>query len=272
MVQAMETGAKPQGKIAEANGLRLNYLDWGNSSAPDMLLVHGMTGNSRAWDFFANALREEYHILALDQRGHGDSEWPADHSYTTRSLVSDIDAFVDALKLEKFVYIGHSMGAHNGLGYASRRPQKVGKLVLVDHGPARENPSNFGPSPQSFASIDDLVDWYQQTNKIQSREVLRHRALWSAKLGANGMYEFKHDPEIRAGWVCEDLWGIMPKVTCPTLLLRGGESTSMSREYAERTVKALAEGQLQEIPGAGHSIMLDQPARFEEAVRKFLAQ
>ena len=274
MAQGLETAAKSYDKIVSVNGLKLHYLDWGNAGSPDMLLVHGMTGNAHAWDFFAVALREQFHIIALDQRGHGESEWPSDHSYTTKSLVADLDAFVNEVNLEKLTYIGHSMGAHNGLGYASLRPNKVERLVLVDHGPARETPTpaNYSAAPDSFATIDELVDWYQQTNKIASREILRHRAQWSTELGSDGRLHYKHDPVIRTGWDCEDLWGIMPRVTCPTLLLRGGESASVSPTYAERTVKALSKGNLKELPRAGHSIMLDQPALFEEAVREFLAQ
>jgi esterase len=270
----MVTEVKPRDKFADVSGLKLHYLEWGTEGSPKMLLVHGMTGNGHAWDTFARSLMDEYHILALDLRGHGDSEWSKEQAYKTKDLVAEIDGFVDGLSLDRFVYVGHSMGAHNGLGYASMRPDKVEKLVMVDYAPARENPITqpAAPAPDSFSSIDEVVASYQQNNRTTPPETLRQRATWSTRRGDDGMYRFKHDPAVRINWDSEDLWGIVSKVSSPTLLMRGGESTSISQEYALKAVKALPKGQFVEIPGAGHSIMLDQPKAFEDAVRSFLSQ
>src|SRR6202165_486949 len=107
------------------NGLRLHYLDWPREGAPTMLLVHGFAGHALSWDVFGAAMSRHFNVIALDQRGHGDSEW-ADE-YTTEHSVSDLAEFITALELERVVLVGHSMGARNSIVYLSRHLQRVEK-------------------------------------------------------------------------------------------------------------------------------------------------
>src|SRR5262245_62675297 len=78
-----------QDRTIEANGLRLHYLDWGNDAAPPMLLLHGFSGHAHTWDAFARAMRSRYRVLALDQRGHGDSDRARNGAYTVDDHVGD---------------------------------------------------------------------------------------------------------------------------------------------------------------------------------------
>ncbi len=260
-----------QDKFVDVGGLNLHYLDWGSQDKPDILLVHGMTGNCHDWDGFVAKVREDYHILALDQPGHGDSDWYKESGYKTKDYLGALEGFVDAIGLGSFIYIGHSMGAHNGLAYTASHPDRVKKLVMVDFGPAREFPSgSWTQPPQSFDSVEEVFGWLKQGRDTTPHEVLKEKALWRTKQMPSGKYVFKHDPTVSNAWDCQDLWSEAPKVSCPTLVMRGGESASVSTEYLKRAAAALPKGHYVEIPGAGHSIMLDQLEPFTAEVSSFL--
>lgn len=268
----MVVEVSPKDESVRVEGINLHYLDWGNHDKPAMLLVHGMTGNCRDWDGFARELQADYHIIALDQPGHGDSDWSKDGAYRTRHYLATIEGFVDKLALGRFLYIGHSMGAHNGIAYAARHSDRVEKLALVDFGPAREFPSqSWAPPPADFGSLEEVFQWLKQGRDTTPKETLREKARWRTKQLPNGRYAFKHDVVVSESWDCEDLWAELPKVVCPTLMMRGGESTSITTEFSKKVALTLPKGQFVEIPGAGHSIMLDKPAEFTAAVRSFLA-
>ena len=102
--------AEPTDKTVELNGLKFHYLDWGNPHLPDLLFLHGTAQQGHSWDFSALALHNRFHCMALDQRGHGDSEWDPDGNYGAPTYVPDVEAFVDTVGPEDFVMVGHSMG------------------------------------------------------------------------------------------------------------------------------------------------------------------
>src|SRR5436309_2893817 len=115
--------------------MRFHYLDWGTPGRPSMLFLHGGGLNAHTWDLVCAALRTERHCLALDQRGHGDSEWSPEMDYATESHVADLDAFVDRLGFDRFVLVGMSLGGANALAWAGGHSQRLAGLVLVDVGP-----------------------------------------------------------------------------------------------------------------------------------------
>ena len=135
----MTTQVQPQSKTVSANGHTLHYLDWGNVGKPVALLVHGLRGHAHSWDDVSAALCDDFQVLALDQRGRGDSDWAKDGDYTTSAYVADLAGFVDALGLDKFVLVGHSMGGRNSMAYAGQNPGKLEKLVIVDVGPVLDS-------------------------------------------------------------------------------------------------------------------------------------
>ncbi len=131
----MTTGTMPQDKSVTANGLKLHYLDWGTVGKPPMVLLHGLRGHAHSWDDVSAAMCRDFHVLALDQRGRGDSDWAPDGDYTTPAYVADLAAFSEILGLASFVLVGHSMGGRNSIAFTARYPEKANKLVLVDIGP-----------------------------------------------------------------------------------------------------------------------------------------
>src|SRR5215467_6259012 len=115
------------------NGLRLHVLDWGGEGRTPLLLLHGFTGHAHAWDTLSIALQPHFHVYALDQRRHGDSD-PAE-VYNPAVAFDDIGGVVDQLGLSSMVLVGLSMGGRNAIYFTSKRPEAVQKLVIVDIGP-----------------------------------------------------------------------------------------------------------------------------------------
>ena len=112
-----ENSQEPSDKYVEVDGLRLHYLDWGNSDAQPMILMHGLQDCARSWDAFAMNVCSEYHVIALDSRGHGDSDWTDPKHYGFQDYVSDLEELVKQLELDKVILVGHSAD----FGMAMRR-------------------------------------------------------------------------------------------------------------------------------------------------------
>ena len=268
---------QPEDKFINANGLTLYYLGWGKTDATPMLLLHGIGSNAHHWDFFARSIQPDYHILALDQRGHGDSDWAAD--YAPKCFVLDIEAFVAELGLDNIVLIGHSMGGINAIIYAAQNPEKVNKLVIVDIGPelaaagVERMQQGWANEPESFSSEEEAVQYMKQNDPWQSDAFAQHQVKYSFKRSEAGRLIFKYDKalcrnEIRSS---EWLWEYIEQIVCPTLLIHGRESDLLTAESARRTVNALAFGSLLDIDNAGHNVPGDNPAAFESTVKRFLA-
>ena len=158
-----EREAVPEDRYVEANGMRFHYLDWGNEGAPDMLLLHGFAQTCHSWDFVALAFCDRFHVVSLDQRGHGDSDWAGDGDYSPETQQVDIAAVVNAIGLENFVLMGLSMGGRNSFTYAATHPEDIRALVVVDAGPQNmrsgsQNIRNFVQLEDELDSVDDFVE------------------------------------------------------------------------------------------------------------------
>ena len=136
------TTVKAQEKHVTINGVRLRYLDWGTSGKMPLVCLHGHVSQAHIWDEFAKAMSPHYHVLAVDQRGHGGSQW-AETGYARDRFVEDLAAFVDTLGLSKFILVGLSMGGWHSLLYTADHPERVERIVIVDIAPE--------PSPKAVA-------------------------------------------------------------------------------------------------------------------------
>ncbi|MBI3329163.1 MAG: alpha/beta hydrolase [Nitrospinae bacterium] len=274
----------PQDRYIDADGLRLHYLDWGNEAAPPMILLHGFTGHAHTWDTFAQAMCDQFHVLALDQRGHGDSDWAKDGAYTIEDHATDIAEFHDQLMLDPVVLIGLSMGGRNAIMYTGIHPGKVEKLVIVDIGPdidprgAERVRRTAAEAPEEFASIDEAMAYlrrYAARTSAAAEAAMRHRVEHGVKRLPHGKYTWKYDKFLRdqrrqGGTPQADLWPVVRRIKVPTLILRGSESDVFSPDTARRMHELIPGSRLVEIPGAGHSIPADAPEAFERTVREFL--
>lgn len=267
-------------KTADARGLRFTYYKWGKPGLTPMVVLHGLTGLARMWDVFAAAFQDEYHIFVPDQRGHGDTSWPEPPSYAGDDYVEDVRALADIWDLERFVLVGLSMGAHNTLGFASKYPERVMKAVAIDIPPSFQNRNPTAgqrrgpeqPPQMEFDSVEEMVRQARQANQIASEDMIRHRVTNNARQLPSGKWTWKYSPDAPRLWSPEDLWDRLPQISAPTLVVRGGLSSVLPQEVAEREAAAIPNGRLVVIEGSGHPVPMDRPAELEAAVRAFLSE
>ena len=271
---------KLEDRYINVNGLRLHYLDWGGGEQA-MLLLHGFTTTAHAWDSFAPAFSGHYHVLSLDQRGHGESQWAENADYTTEDHLVDIAGFVDVLNLKDLVVVGHSMGGRNAMMYAGCFPHKVARLILVDSRPDNDPIASQALRqlltiiPEEIGSIDELASELGRLYPYLSGEMCRHLASHGLRQTPNGKLRPKYDLRMReqsqrAGYGVSDLWLFYQQIACPILIIRGVESPILSRETAQRMCQANPNARLAEIEGATHMPPQENPVAFEQAVRQFL--
>jgi len=264
-------------------GMRFHYLDWGTAGLPPVLFLHGGGLNVHTWDLVCAALKIERHCLALDQRGHGDSEWSPEMDYATESHAADLDAFVDHLGLDRFVLVGMSLGGANGLAWAGAHSQRLAALVLVDVGPETRQAgvrkiAAFTSEATPLDSVEDFVTRALAFNPRRNATLLRRSLLHNLRRMPDGKWMWKYDQRHRGRGVDPAaverrrrlLWSAAAQVACPTLVVRGGESDVFHDEDAERLAGALPDGRWVKVEGAGHTVQGDNPVGLLAALRGFL--
>ncbi len=274
------TEVLPEDKYVQANGMRLHYLDWGNHAKPEMLLLHGGAQSAHSWDFFALAMRDHFHIVALDQRGHGDSDWSEAGDYDTPFHVADVHAVTDAIGFDTFNLIGLSMGGRNAYSFAANHPGKVHRLIVVDVGPdvqaeGRRHIREFLEGTETFESFDWLVQRVRRFNPRRPEAQIRGSLINNLKQMEDGRWTWKHDRRRgirrdRGGEMNEVAWQDIAKVKAPTLIVRGAESNILSAQTATKMSNTIQDSRLVEVPQAGHLVQGDNPLGFETVVREFL--
>ena len=278
------TTALPANRTLAANGLRLHYLEWGAPEAPAIVCVHGYTSSAEAFNALARRLADRFHVLAMDVRGHGESEWSQAQAYEYADQAADLAAFADRLVPQRFVLIGTSMGGIIAMAYAQRWGQRLRGLVLNDIGPDIEAGSGritqmVGSRPDDFASLDEAMEYRRQASPITAARPLddqRDLALGVLRQRPDGRWAWKMDPAYITRRVSRgapkrpDAWPELAALACPTLVVWGTDSDVLSEAQARRMVATLPQGELVEVPGVGHAPTLVEPPVLT-ALERFLA-
>ncbi len=267
---------QPEDKWFIRGDLRLHYLDWGNPGAAPMVLLHHHIGNAHYWDFFAQGMRSDYLVIAVDRRGCGESSWM--ENYSQGEYVVDLAGLFDELELNGIVLIGHSLGGIDAMNYTAQHPDRVSRLVIVDIGPelSPEGLQKFGKRmagiPLYFDSKEEYVEAMKQAEPYYTEEFIHHLAGHILKRDDSGRLVSQCDQALIYADLgsLEPLWTALERITCPTLVLRGVESELLSPDTARRMVQTLPCGTMIEIERARHNLPGDNPGAFETAVRRFL--
>lgn len=262
--------------------MRMHYLDWGGSGTP-IVFLHGGGLTAHTWDVMAVNLRDRFRCIALDQRGHGDSEWSPTVDYGVETQVKDVEGFIAALGLNRPVLAGQSMGGLNSMAYASRHSDQVKALVVVDVGP-EINPAGTQaireyastpeqPSPEAF--LERAVKF----NPLRDPAVLQRSLYYNLRELPNGNWSLKHDQRRsseeanrRATAQRERLSGEVVKISCPALIIRGAKSQVLTDEAADRFARSLPNARWVRIENAGHNVQGDNPAALLDAMIPFLRE
>lgn len=274
--------------------LRLNYVDWGNSDAPPLLLVHGGRDHARSWDWVAEELRNDWHIIAPDLRGHGDSSWSPDGSYEMSAFVYDMAQLIHQLGLAPVSIIAHSMGGNIATRYAGIFPENVRKLVNIEGlglSPKmqaerdaigiqkrfrqwiEDKRNAAGRTPKRYPTIEAAYDRMKAENSYLTDEQARHLTVHGISRNEDGTWSWKFDNYLNI-WAIfdmprEDLLSIWQSITCPMLLLYGEKSWASNPEKDGR-IEHFPTAKVVEYENAGHWLHHDQFDRFMADVKAFL--
>ncbi len=283
----------PSSSFYVSQRLKLHFVDWGAEDKPPLLLVHGGRDHARNWDWVARALRDDYHVIAPDLRGHGDSAWSIGGQYTMPEYVLDIAQLIDVLDLAPLRIMAHSLGAAVSLQYAGVYPEKVHKLVAIE-GMKIPDPveklmerepwetmrhwiesvkKNSRRTPRRYETIDEAAARMQEENPHLSAEQARHLTVHGVARNEDGTFTWKFDNDARPLFPQrldrEARATTWRRITCPTLLVHGSESwhgDPSSDGRADHIANASVVG----FDDAGHWVHHDQLEGFLAAARDFL--
>ncbi len=289
----MAAGPTSHGFVSQR--LRLHYVDWGNPQAPPLLLVHGGRDHCRSWDWVAERLRADWHVIAPDLRGHGDSQWSADGSYDMAGYIYDLAQLIHSRALAPVTIVAHSLGGNIAVRYAGLYPETVTRLVSIEglgvaprlqarkleqpvHARLRawidEQRGLAARLPRRYATIEDALARMQAENPRLTPEQARHLTLHGVNQNEDGSYSWKFDNYVRSWppWdmAIADLHALWARITCPTLLVYGAESWA-SNPARDGRADHFQTAEVALVEGAGHWVHHDRLDMFLERVTAFLA-
>lgn len=283
----MANPGKARDEFIEANGLRFHYREWGDTRTKHALvMLHGYAETSEVWNDMAIDLAREFRVIALDQRGYGQSDRAADLDYSRSRQVEDLEAIIEHLGLRSVTLIGHSMGGANAICYAAEHPEMVTALIVVETAPevlrsGIENVRRLLATGDSFGSLDEAVDAFRPYLPYASVEQIERRVRGSFTVNDDGLYVWDFDPSFRDPSVrppdpdpgqrrVADLWDYADRIQCPTMIVRGSETDMLTPEAIQRLHRRIAGSRVSLIEDAGHHVPTDQPASLALNVREFL--
>lgn len=258
---------------------RLHFLEWNPTGERSVVLVHGISANAWWWEWVAREFPERYRLLALDLRGHGDSEWIKPPAYQPHDYASDLARFIrEAIPDEKPIVVGHSMGGLATLAFASRYPEHARGAVAIDvavnstRGRDRylrrlkALPTVVYPDLETAQARFRLMPEQGGIPQERLHEIAR-RSL--AKTEAGG-YTLKFDRESFFGGDGMAVMETIREISIPMLLMRAELSRIMSEEASKAASESNSKTQLVVIPGAHHHVLLEKPREVAQALLAFI--
>ena len=265
---------KAADRNVQVGDLNIHYLEWGEATAPPVIMVHGLSGNAHAFDNLAPHFLPKYHVVSVDVRGRGESDWAKDADYSNDAYVADLEGFRQALGFERFSLVGTSMGGRISMTYAGTYPDRVERAVLNDIGPDIDPrggdriAASTRDAVTSFANMDEALAWHRDQRPafgLLSEEEQLATAGHAVKPQPGGGYTWKMDPAVRSNPRRPDpetSWKLAKNIPCPVLLVRGGISDLLSPETSQRMVREMQDCRFVEVPGVGHAPTLMEPEAF----------
>jgi pimeloyl-ACP methyl ester carboxylesterase len=259
----------------ELDGLRFHYTEWGSPTAPGVLMLHGLNVQCHTWDPIARELAGDFHVVCMDMRGHGDSDW-AKTGYRVRSMARDVHGLIEVLGLGPVHLVGHSAGVRVAIAVAAERPETVLRLALSDAGPA--NSKSGAIAMLEFIRAEEEArnfylgfhsEWRSDFIDLHVQYQLRRN--WAGKLVP------KADPDVQ--WITSSvslpdvayLWECAPKLAMPTLLMVGRRSNVLDEEVVQKMLASMPNSTVRWFD-TGHYVPREQPEEFTAVLVDFLKQ
>lgn len=273
--------------------MKLQFWDWGNAGKPVLILIHGSRDHARSWDRVARALRDDYHVYAIDLRGHGNSAWAPGALYSVGEHILDLTVFADIINAYPVRIVSHSLGAIVSLYWSGTYPEKVSRLVAIEGvgvGPLGTTPP---PAPQrmrtwiekvrgietraqhAYPKLQDAVARMREANPFLSPEMAEHLTVHGTNWNAEGGLVWKFDNYTRVihpfGLDLAGAREILAQITCPTLLFWGKQSFARDPD-SDPQADAIHNKKIVKVDQAGHWLHHDQLELFLKETKAFLAE
>lgn len=267
----------PESRFLSANDLNLHYVDWGGAPGPPVVLLHGGSASTHWWDWVAPELAKRYRVVALDFRGHGESEH-SDPPYHTRNFVDDLEALIRGLDLGRPAIVGHSMGGHVAYAHAAHHPESVGALITVDSTmdlPAdvlKKLRARAGRPARRHESLEAAIErfYLMPPEETVQDDVRRALGTHMFKQESDGKWITKSDRR-SADRELIDVPSLLPTLSCPTLIVRAEKSTVVTPDSWKRTIELIPGAKGVEIPDVSHHFILDHPEPAHDCIHSFLS-
>jgi pimeloyl-ACP methyl ester carboxylesterase len=253
------------------------------SSSACCVLLHGSGDGAHVWDPLFFRLAEICSVLAIDLRGHGESEASQSGSYSLRTHVADVEEVIARFRVERLILCGHSLGGQVAVQLASGPVgRRLGGVIVVDvcarlrRAGSRQVEQYLRSSMRRYASIDEYQAFLLQARPLLSGSIARELAIGALRPHRDGGYELKMDPRVvdaEPGEGCPPDWDrAFASINCPVLLVRGGASAFVNAGEASTTLELLRRGSLLTIERAGHAVMSDNPNDFVAGILPFVRE
>lgn len=276
--------------------LRLRYVDWGNKDAPPLLLVHGGRDHCRNWDWVAQDLCKDYHVIAHDLRGHGDSQWVNGTSYPVTDHIYDFAQLIEQKEFAPVRIIAHSFGGAISLLYTGLYPKNVSKILVVEgagQGPPEvrnlvakpvdermlywieDLRGKSGRIGRRYDNLEAALQRMQKENPHLTEDQARHLTIHGANQNEDGTYSWKFDgytgTVVRPnGLTVDEQYELWQRIECPVLLVQGKESWAYDPK--ESAAPRFRNARYTTIENAGHWVHHDQLQEFLKVARAFLEE
>jgi pimeloyl-ACP methyl ester carboxylesterase len=277
-------------RVTLASGMVLGLTEWHGPRSvairEPVVLLHGMGDASGVWIGIAPFLLAQRRVLCIDLRGHGESAWSDTGDYRTNTHVHDVTELLEVIGLDRVTLVGHSLGGAVALAYATRFPERVRDLVIIDHGPESVAASGasirkaIGEACRIYRHRDEFTAVLRARHPLGDAELLTQVAATLLGTAPGGGFIVKYDPAVvrdaEPSSVTlddrEDTWRQLRALEARTLIVRGVASSVLPMAVARHMLESIgADAQLETIPMAGHSIQLDNTVALRESLVRFLA-
>jgi pimeloyl-ACP methyl ester carboxylesterase len=274
--------------------LRLHYADWGNEAAPPLILVHGGRDHCRNWDWVAERLRDDWHVIAPDLRGHGDSQWADAGGYTMPGFIYDLSQLIHSQGFAKVTIVAHSMGGNISTRFTALYPELVDQLVTIEglgssprmeaekaaqgvDGRLRDYIAGLrqaaGRVPRRYPTIEAALARMQAENPRLSDAQALHLTRHGVRQNEDGTFSWKFDNYLNV-WppidvTAEEIRYLWSRVTCPTMLVYGTESWA-SNPIEDGRAAHFPNAEVAIVEGAGHWVQHDRLEEFMGILARFL--
>lgn len=265
-------------------GLRIHYTEWGAPTAPPVVMLHGLNVQCHTWDPYAKVLADNYHVIAMDMRGHGDSDW-SKAGYRVRSMARDVHGLIDALGIGPVHLVGHSAGVRVAIAVAGERPETIRSLALSDAGPANSKSGavamrDFIQSTTNLRGFRDEAEareFYLRLHPEWTQEFIDLHVQHQLRVNWAGKLVPKADPDVQ--WITgsvslpdvEYLWKMCPRLVMPTLLMMGRKSNVIDEEVVNRMLNKMPNAKVRWFD-TGHYFVREKPQEVLEVLAQHLKE